>query len=66
MRLGFAAIGVLVVFDIALAVATSLGLIAPCMAASLLLANPLALVIMARGRRAADPRRARPRWELCT
>jgi hypothetical protein len=61
MGLGFAVIGALVVFDIALAVATSLGLVAPWMAGALLLANPLALAIVARGRRAEGARKTRSR-----
>ncbi len=60
MGLGFAVIGALVVFDIALAATTSLGLLAPWMAGALLLANPLAFVL-ARRRRAASARRPGPR-----
>jgi hypothetical protein len=49
MRLGFALIGVLVVFDLALAVLTSMSLITPWTAFALLAANPLAL-LLARGK----------------
>ena len=49
MRLGFAVIGALVVFDLALAVVTSLSLIGPWTAFARLAANPLAAVLVRAG-----------------
>jgi hypothetical protein len=46
MRLGFALIGALVVFDLVLALLASIGLISPWTAFALLAANPLAVLVV--------------------
>ena len=61
MRAKLALIAVLVAFDVALALATTLNLVAPGLAVALLLTNPLALFVdhRLRARRAVAITRSR-------